>query len=95
MNYKYPKTPIYIASPPKMLPNEKNDPFLKILNFERIQEGSNSPPIPFIIFLHDDKHSGWNEFLENNNCKSIYQLDLKAKKNIYLDYFKHYFCGNF
>ena len=30
MNFKYPKTPIYIASPPKILPNEKNDPFLKI-----------------------------------------------------------------
>ena len=94
MNFKYPKTPIYIASPPKILPNEKNDPFLKILDFERIQVGSNSPPLPFIIFLHDDKHSGWNEFLENNNCKSIYQLDLKAKENIYLDFFKHYFCGN-
>ena len=73
---------------------KKNDPFLKILEFERIQVGSNSAPTPFIIFLHDDKHSGWNEFLKNNNCKNIYQLDLKAKENIYFDFFKHYFCGN-
>ena len=51
MNFKYPKTPIYIASPPKILPNEKNDPFLKILDFERIQEGSNSPLYP-LLFLY-------------------------------------------